>query len=71
MKSFYVLLQIAHIFDQLMEKGNLLRGRIRETMGSLKVFSQMLWAELTHTVVDPGRLRALLERRIQIRFDTG
>jgi len=70
MKSFYVLLQIAHIFDQLMEKGNLLRGRIRETMGSLKVFSQMLWAELTHTVVNTGRLRALLERRIQIRFDT-
>jgi len=71
MKSFYVLLQIAHIFDQLMEKGNLLRERIQETMGSLKVFSRMLWAELTHSVVNPDRLRALLARRIQIRFDTG
>lgn len=70
MKSFYVLLQIAHIFDQLLEKGDLLRRHIQETMGSLKVFSQMLWAELTHTLVDPGRLRALLARRIQIRFDT-
>ena len=70
MKNFYVLMQIAHILNQLMEKGNLLRERIRATMGSLKVFSRMMWAELTHTVIDPNRLRALLVRRIQIRFES-
>ena len=70
MKNFYVLMQIGHIFNQLMEKGNLLRERIRVSMGSLKVFSQVMWAELTQTLIDPDRLRAVLGQRIQIRFDT-
>lgn len=70
MKNFYVLMQIGHIYNQLMEKGSLLRERIRATMGSLKVFSRMMWAELTQIVIDPNRLRALLGRRIQIRFET-
>ncbi|MEK7817712.1 MAG: hypothetical protein AAB281_05605 [Actinomycetota bacterium] len=70
MKNFYVLMQIGHIFNQLMEKGSMLRERIRATMGSLKVFSRMMWAEWTQVVINPSRLRAALERRIQIRFDT-
>jgi len=71
MKNFYLLMQIAHIFSQLMEKGSLLRDRLRADMGSLKVFSRKLWACLTETVIDPGRLRRILGRRIQIRFETG
>lgn len=70
-KNFYLLMQIGHIFNQLMEKGSLLRERIRVTMGSLKVFSQRLWAVLTETVIDEARLRTILGTRIQIRFDTG
>jgi hypothetical protein len=71
LKNFYLLMQIGHIFNQLMEKGSLLRERIRVTMGSLKVFSQKLWAVLTETVIDEARLLAILECRIQIRFETG
>jgi len=69
MKNFYVLMQIAHTLNQLMEKGNLLRERIWVDMGSLKVFSRMMWAALTQTVIDPNRLHALLGQRIQIRFE--
>jgi hypothetical protein len=70
-KNFYLLMQVGHIFNQLMEKGSLLRERIRVTMGSLKVFSQRLWAVLTVTVIDETRLRTILGTRIQIRFETG
>lgn len=70
MKNFYVLMQIAHIFNQLMEKGSLLRERLRASMGSLKVFSDKLWASLTETLINSDALRAVLARRIQIRFDT-
>lgn len=70
MKNFYLLLQIGHLISQLMEKGSLLRERIRATMGSLKTFSQRLWASLTETLMDLERLRSVLGARIQIRFDT-
>lgn len=70
-KNFYLLMQMGHIFNQLMEKGSLLRERIRATMGSLKVFSQKMWAALTETVIDGARLQTILGTRIQIRFDTG
>jgi len=71
MKNFYLLLQLGHLINQLMEKGSLLRERIRETMGSLKTFSQRLWAGLTETLIDPGRLQRILGARIQIRFESG
>lgn len=71
LKNFYLLMQIGHIFNQLMEKGSLLRERIRATMGSLRVFSQRLWAVLTETVIDAARLQAIFECRIQIRFESG
>ena len=70
-KNFYLLMQIGHIFNQLIEKGSLLRERIRATMGSLAVFSQKMWAALTETVIDEERLQVILGTRIQIRFDTG
>ena len=70
MKHFYHLLQIGHAINQLMEKGGLLRERIKQTMGSLRVFSERLWALMTETLIEVGSLRAFLAQRIQIRFDT-
>jgi hypothetical protein len=70
-KCFYVLMQLGHIFNQLMAKGSLLRERIQEEMGSLKVFAQKMWAVLTEVLIDPVRLGQVLAQRIQIRFDTG
>lgn len=71
MKHFYFLLQIAHITNQLMEKGSLLREKIRTSLGSLRVFSERLWALMTGTLIEPERLRMSLAQRIQIRLDTG
>lgn len=48
----------------------MLRKRIRDTMGSLRAFSQRPWASLTETSIDLERLRRMLETRIQLRFDT-
>lgn len=71
MKNLYLLTQMAHLFNQLLEKGSLLREHIETRLGSLKVLSERLWAALTETRIAPIRLRAILARRIQIRFDTG
>lgn len=70
-KCFYVLMQIGHIFNQLLEKGSLLRERIQVEMGSLRVFLLRMWAAFTEVRLDPLRLERLLARHIQIRFDTG
>ncbi len=43
MKNFYLLLQIAHIISQLMEKGSLLKDKIEKIFGSIiNVFHQLL-----------------------------
>ena len=70
MKNFYLLMQIAHLFNQLMEKGSLLGDRLKVSMGSLKVFSDKLWAAFTETRLNQAALCAVLARPIQIRFNT-
>ena len=43
MKNFYLLLQIAHILSQLIEKGSLLKDKIEKVFGSItNVFHQLL-----------------------------
>jgi len=70
-KSFYLLMQIAHIFNQLLVKGSLMRECIHAEMGSVKVFVQMMWAALIHVRLEPLRLQRALAQRNQIRFDSG
>jgi hypothetical protein len=70
MKNFYLLMQIAHLFNQLMEKGSLLGDRLQVSIGSLKVLSEKLWAAFTETRLNQAALIALLARPIQIRFNT-
>jgi len=70
-KCFYVLMQIGHTFNQLLEKGSLLRGRIQAEMGSLRVFLLRMWAVLTEVRLDPVQLQRVLARHIQIRFESG
>jgi hypothetical protein len=43
MKNFYLLLQIAHILSQLIEKGSLLKDKIEKVFGSIaNIFHQLL-----------------------------
>jgi len=70
MKNFYFLLQIAHIINQLMEKGNLLKKNLLKTYGSIKNFSLALWNAFVSKVLSPDEIGELLNTRIQIRFDS-
>lgn len=49
-KNFYFLLQIAHIINQLMEKGSLLKDKLLKLYGSIKNFSTALLNAFTSKV---------------------
>lgn len=43
MKNYYLILQIAHILSQLVEKGNLLKASVKKAFGSVSnLFDQLL-----------------------------
>ncbi len=70
MKCIYLLIQIAHIFNQLIEKGSLLTKEIRKALGSIREIAQRLLEELRYFFFSPGEFKRLITQRIQIRFDT-
>ncbi len=70
MKCIYLLLQIAHIINQLIEKGNLLSKEIKKALGSIYEIAQRLLEELRYFFFEPGEFEQLITKRIQIRFDT-
>ncbi len=69
-KVFYLLLQIAHLLFQLIEKGSLFRKAFPAGVGSSKNLAWRLleaWRNLRLSVAD---LQRMLTIRLQIRFDT-
>lgn len=69
-KCFYLLLQIAHIINQLIEKGSLLTEEIRKYLGSIHEIADRLLEELRTSFFAPGEIDELLGRRFQIRLDS-
>ncbi|MCL4387145.1 transposase family protein [Patescibacteria group bacterium] len=69
-KNFYLLLQIAHTINQLMEKGSLLKNELFKFYGSIKNFTQRLCRALISEAINPDAMQDFLSSRIQIRFDT-
>jgi len=68
LKNFYLLLQIAHIIAQLLEKG-LLAKKLRKDIGSIRNVARWLLEELRRVAPDLARLeQELTEQKIQIRF---
>jgi hypothetical protein len=67
MKNFYLLLQIACIIAQLLEKGSLLQKAALKELGSLENISFLLLEGLRNIYI--GDL-AFLSQRIQIRLDS-
>lgn len=67
LKSFYLLLQIAHIVAQLLEKG-LLAKKLSKEIGAIRTVAQWLLEELRRVVPDLAWLEQELAQRIQIRF---
>lgn len=65
-KNFYLLLQIAHLLAQLMEKG-LLAKRV-PVLGGLRNVARFLLEELRNVSYDVEQLNRYLAQRIQIRL---
>lgn len=70
LKNFYILLQIAHILNQLMEKGSLLRDKIKKLFGSIRNIASRLLESLRTQFTTAEHLQALLAKPFQIRFDS-
>jgi hypothetical protein len=68
MKCVYLFIQLAHILNQLIEKGSLLTKEIWKTLGSISEIAQRLLEELRYFFFAPGEFEQLITRRIQIRF---
>ena len=67
-KNFYVLLQIAHIIEQLIDRGSLLVGRCKTLFGSLYALGRRLAESLRHHLIDADALDLAAAARIQIRL---
>jgi hypothetical protein len=68
-KNFYLLLQIAHIINQLMEKGSLLKHQIQKVYGSIRNIARQLLEDFRTKAVDKIQIEAALSASFQIRFE--
>jgi len=69
-KNYYLLLQIAHLILQLMEKGSLLGQDCKKLFGSLRNLARRLRESLRYFAIPADALDPCLATRIQIRLDT-
>ena len=69
-KVFYFLLQMAHLFFQLMVAGSLLRKYFPRGFGSLKNFAERLREAWRNSLIDAQALILLDQICFQIRLDT-
>lgn len=68
MKNFYLLMQIAHIINLLIEKGNLIAKDIKKTFGSIRNIARRLLESLRNTVFNLAELSAIDSAKFQIRL---
>ena len=69
-KVFYLLLQIAHLIFQLIEKGSLFRKAFPKGLGSQRNLAKRILEAWRNLKISPSDFRDLGEGRFQIRFDT-
>jgi len=67
-KVFYLLLQIAHMLAQLIERGSLFRKAFPNGVGSAKNIAFRLLEAWRNLRQSPMAVRQMLDTRIQIRF---
>jgi len=68
MGHWYVLLQIAHMILQLVERGSLLSQTAKRLFGSLRALARRLAESLRHCPIPPDALGPAQTARIQIRL---
>jgi len=69
-KNFYILMQLAHLILQLMERGNLLSQDCKKLFGSLRNLARRLAESLRHYLIPPEAMDIAAAKSIQIRLDT-
>jgi hypothetical protein len=69
-KGFYLLMQIAHLILQLIERGSLLGADALRALGGLRSLSRRLSESLRNRLISPDALDVPAARRIQIRLDS-
>lgn len=69
-KAYYLLLQIAHILMQLVERGSLLGADAVRALGGLRNLSRRLAESFRNRVIPPDALDLAANARIQIRLDS-
>jgi hypothetical protein len=69
-KNYYLLMQIAHLILQLMERGSLLRRNCKKLFGSLRKLAARLSESLRNYLIRPDAMNAAAAARIQIRLDS-
>ena len=69
-KVFYLLLQIAHLIFQLIEKGSLFRKAFPKGLGSQRNLAKRILEAWRNLKISPSHFCDLGEGRFQIRFDT-
>lgn len=70
MKIYYLVLQMAHILMQLLEKGSLLRAAFPRGLGSAANLAWRLLEALRNCALSLEEYAALCAQPIQIRFDS-
>lgn len=69
-KCFYILLQIAHTINQLIEKGSLLSKETRNKIGSIKNIARLLLENIRTAPLSKAAFEALFASPFQIRLDS-
>jgi hypothetical protein len=69
-KAYYLLMQIAHILMQLVERGSLLGAAAVRAPGGLRNLGRRLAESLRNHVIPPDALDPAAAARIQIRLDS-
>jgi hypothetical protein len=67
-RNFYLLMQLAHLILQLLQRGSLLVGRCETLFGSLRALARRLAESLRHHLIDADALDLAAAARIQIRL---
>lgn len=69
-KNFYLLMQIAHIISQLMEKGSLLKEQIQKVFGSIRNIARKLLEDFRVNFLSLDEYQKLISVPFQIRFSS-
>jgi hypothetical protein len=69
-KNFYLLLQIAHLLLQLVERGSLLTREAQKLFGSLRGLARRLLESIRNVVIPADAIDLALAAKIQIRLNS-